>query len=188
MFGINPLMMTPAGAPSMTWNPLDKDASITLSNGNLTAAGSANNSLVRATTRVIGKKYAELNMSIQSGNNTTIGLSKSSVSVSGTNLGFVADAIAYYASNQIYTNSSNMGSFDAYNQGDTVMMAFDNNTGNLWYGRNGVWLFGNPSAGTGGINIGTGDWYFTFNPSPSCTGVAKFGATPFSYTPPAGFI
>jgi len=76
--------------------------------------------------------------------------------------------------------------------GDVIMMAYDSGTGSLWIGKNGVWVAGNPSAGTGASFTGlTGNWipaFGTYTNSSSNAGYGvNFGQQPFSYTPPTGF-
>jgi len=75
---------------------------------------------------------------------------------------------------------------------DLVTIAYDAVNGQIWFGRNGTWFEGNPSAGTGasftGISVNTIPYAAVFTVSGSSTGFAiNFGQQPFIYTPPTGF-
>jgi hypothetical protein len=75
------------------------------------------------------------------------------------------------------------------------MVAFDLTNGNAWFGKNGTWYAGDPSAGTGasitGITVGEyvfglsvyRDGTYTNN-----TAAINFGQRPFVYTAPSGFL
>jgi len=94
-----------------------------------------------------------------------------------------------------YNNNATLdisnASFAGWVAGDTLQCAVDVTNGRIWFGRNNVWLEGNPSAGTGAsyTNL-TG----AIAPSVSVygTGVDKLavncGQRPFAYTPPTGFL
>jgi hypothetical protein len=92
--------------------------------------------------------------------------------------------------NNATVNVSN-ASFASWVAGNTLQCAVDVTNGRIWFGKNNVWLEGNPSAGTGAsyTNL-TG----AIAPSVSVygTGVDKLavncGQRPFAYTPPTGFV
>jgi hypothetical protein len=92
--------------------------------------------------------------------------------------------------NNATVNVSN-ASFAGWVAGNTLQCAVDVTNGRIWFGKNDVWLEGNPSAGTGAsyTNL-TG----AIAPSVSVygTGVDKLavncGQRPFAYTPPTGFL
>ena len=72
---------------------------------------------------------------------------------------------------------------------DVLQCAVDVTNGRIWFGKNNVWLEGDPAAGTGAsyTNL-TGP----IAPSISCFDTtaqlaANFGQRPFTYTPPTGF-
>jgi hypothetical protein len=88
------------------------------------------------------------------------------------------------------TNVTN-ASFANWLVNDVLQCAVDVTNGRIWFGKNNVYLEGNPAAGTGAsfTNL-TGP----IAPSVSCfsnTGAqlaVNFGQRPFTYTPPTGFI
>jgi hypothetical protein len=79
--------------------------------------------------------------------------------------------------------------------GDTVMVAYDADTGKLWLGKNGTWGnnggTGDPAAGT---NAAVSSLTGTFFPvvtigsdSGTPSAIINAGARPFAYTAPSGF-
>jgi hypothetical protein len=92
--------------------------------------------------------------------------------------------------NNATTNVSN-ASFASWVVGDTLQCAVDVDNGRIWFGRNNVWLEGNPSAGTGASYTN-----LTGAIAPSVAvysnGTDKLavncGQRPFAYTPPTGFL
>lgn len=78
--------------------------------------------------------------------------------------------------------------------GDVLMTAYDPATGNIWYGKNGSWLTGDPATGStptftltaiSGANFGVCTGTMT---SGTTTVGVNFGQRPFSYTPPTGYV
>jgi hypothetical protein len=76
--------------------------------------------------------------------------------------------------------------------GDVFMCAVDISNGYIWFGKNGTWAEGSPSAGTtpsftgltGPVVPALANYYDASN---SCNLAGNFGQRPFSYTPPTGF-
>ena len=88
------------------------------------------------------------------------------------------------------TTGSFSGSFAV---GDVCNIAFDADTGKIWYGKNGTWLnSGNPSTGANpAFTVTTGNapyypWIGMY--ATTDTWAMNFGQRPFSYTPPTGFV
>lgn len=79
---------------------------------------------------------------------------------------------------------------NTFTNNDVVMVAFDADTGQIWFGKNGTWNdSGNPAAGTGAAFTASG--YQTLTPiangETSGAGSLNFGQRAFAYTPPSGF-
>lgn len=72
--------------------------------------------------------------------------------------------------------------------GDIFMYAVDPANGKIWFGRNGTWYSGDPSAGTGASYSNLPAEVFpvvqAYN---SGTHSINFGQRPFTHTPPTGF-
>jgi hypothetical protein len=177
--------------PGVTWDFTFKDSSITLSNGNFTAAGTATNGATRATiSRSSGKYYFEvLKESSGGGIGPSIGVGTSSMATnaqigdSSTSWGLIQDGRKYHSGIPASLAS-------AIANGDVVMIAIDLDAGLLWWGKNGTWFAsGDPGAGTGSHYSGvTGTIYPAL--SPGGTGgqaTGRFSSGSFSHTPPSGF-
>lgn len=172
----------------------DKDALVTLSNGNLTVAGSGTDTTDYQSARCdhvlgTGKYYMEFlidqktaNLAIGMGNGMTM----------STFWGFPSDAVCYFAPGGIWKNNANIATYAAYTTGDIVMMAFDGPTGKVWFGKNGTWN-GDPAAGTGQATTLTAGSLTTsprFGATLRRSGdqvTLKLAAADFTYTPPSGF-
>lgn len=186
------------GAPVIvTLNPSDKAASLTLSNGNLTvtkSSGGVAHCLVRATYGMTsGKWYWEAVIDATMTNSREIAaITKSTVST-GVQPGSSADGYGYNGINGVlYNNGAAVGGWGGgtYAIGDVIGIAFDANTGKLWFAKNGTWIDGSdPAAGTTpAVTAAAGTWYPTVG---MCDqgGVAsvRFDAADQTYSPPTGF-
>lgn len=200
-----PGLAVAAGATYTTWNPSDKSASMTLSNGNLTATAASTIQGVRsASSKSTGKWYVELNLdNLQDQDDPIIGLAKAGESfttnpITGTNSwtvrknGSAGTGInkRFNSTNTLLTTTNTL----AVN--DKLLIAWDADAGKLWFGRNGAWYnpdgnpgVGDPVAGTNPVFTSvTGTLFVFFQEIRSAFGVtANFGTSAFAYTIPSGF-
>lgn len=181
--------------PPTTWNPSDKAASLTLSNGNLTdtstsSAGNANvRSIFSAST---GKWFWEYILTtVVSGYlpgiaNNVIGLT---AAVPGTG------ACVVNASGMLYVNTTAVMTVGGVASGSTCAVAVDLNAKRIWLKLGtGDWnnnVANNPATGVGGVDISAlaSPPYYAFA-SISVTGgviTANFGASTFVNAVPSGF-
>jgi hypothetical protein len=188
-----------------TWDS-GSSASVTLSNGNLTATNSGTNGTnqgAHAPTTVgktSGKHYFEFTLTTKNlGNNVGAGIGTTASTY--TNMGNSAttgDEI-YYSGN-IWANGSNTGtSLGARAQGDVIAVAVDMGNLKIWFkvvsGTPGNWNnsgTANPATNVGGITIPSGTMipFVTFggtNGNVNNAITANFGATSFTGTVPSGF-
>lgn len=163
-----------ASGSTTTWNPSDKSAGITLSNGNLTASYSAHTNNVRATTgKQTGKWYWEV----------TVTAIAASCAVN-TGIWPASRAIGTY----IYTTTGVVRFWSggpALAVNDVIGYAFDADGGSCAVYKN------NTLYGTASVTIGGENWHPVIgddNASGTFTCVANFGASAFTYTPPSGYI
>jgi len=172
-----------------TWNPSDKHADITLSDGNLKA--NATVSQWRAVRGTIGKSsgkwYFEV-VYVTSGNYGLVGVAAASVNL--------ADRIGVSAvgwgnqNNGFFMNNNATKTGVTHASTNVVQVAVDLDNGNIWWGLNGTWYDGgNPATGA---NPHYDNLSGTVFPAVNCYGVgtsyfANFGASAFAYTPPSGF-
>ncbi len=187
-------------AATTTWNPSDKNANITLSNGNLTATNTfvvAFQSLRAVAAHSIGKYYFESHIDAMTAT-TVYGIGNATASLSNFT-GSDLNSIGWNPNGgDIYLNGSNFGpNIQGAVTGDTVSIAVDMGNTKIWFRTNGGnWnndVIGNqnPATNTGGINFSTmnaGPWLpmgtFTANGNAN---TADFGATAYAQSVPSGF-
>jgi hypothetical protein len=143
-----PPTMLAQGLTYSLWNPSDKNASVTLSNGNRTEASAGSNQAVRCDQgKASGKWMAEI--TVVSGTGFMFG-----VGTSGANLNFYpgGDAVSwsYYGANgNKYTNNAGSGFGVGYGAAEVAGLAWDADNGKLYFSKGGVWqASGDPAAGT----------------------------------------
>jgi len=184
-------------------NPLNKDASATLVDGNLRCFGSgATNRNIFATMSIPStqKIYFEANVvtGTSSGNYFTLGIAPSTLGLN-TEIGTVSGSFginsdqAAMSLKRISGTATSYGAGTSYATNDIVQIAIDQANGRLWFGKNNTWFdSGNPSAGTNPATstLSTSVEYFpcaTFYQSTPVLAL-NFGQRPFTYTPPTGFV
>ena len=146
------------GDSDATWNSLDKTASITLSNGNLTAfANTTTFEGVRATANALntatgGKFYWEMNVDALTANTDIyVGVRSSSTAMtSGVDILSTANHAAWRGNAFYFVNGWTAGSAPTtIAAGNRLMFALDIDNRRLWVGKNGTWNnSGNPASGT----------------------------------------
>lgn len=157
-----------------TWNPSDKDGSVTLSNGNRTSVSSGGGSVRSVLGVSSGKHYFEY--TISTGGGQMVGVATPSADVS-TWPGSDAFGWAYEkASGAIYNSSSAVQTVAA--GGTNIGIMLDATAKTLQFRRQGV-AVGSVITLTGSVFHAIAGYYDT------C--VANFGATSFAYPVPDGY-
>nr|BAR23397.1 hypothetical protein [uncultured Mediterranean phage uvMED] len=182
-----------------TWNPLDTNTNITLSNGNLDAAetSGANHFAGRATFKypATGKWYYEATVTTLGGA-CCIGVDNSGLANPNlSNTGVFLILVNSSNNVQRYIGSS-FTSFDsAYGNpavGSVLQVAYDADADKLWLGMNNVWMGsgssanGNPGAGFEATASNVSDPFPSVNLVTSALSV-NFGQRSFSYSAPSNF-
>lgn len=155
-----------------------------------------------------GKWYAEFSMpSITSGsqgNPVGVGIIPASndFSAAGQLVGDTNRGYGFYCPDtagsapvrRVSSTNTSVGTGTATATTDVFMVAFDLTSGTAWFGKNGTWYAGNPSAGTGASITGivAGEYVFGVsvyrdNTFTNNTVAINFGQRPFAYTAPSGF-
>jgi hypothetical protein len=186
--------------PTTNWctlNPLD-DAGNIESNGNLDIQGDGSSfDAIRSTIAMSsGKWYAEFVINTESAASRIVaGLLAVTDSNDGT-LGDTSKGYSIFESGsdvRKYNNgtSSVLQSSASLDPTDVQMIAFNADTGKLWFGKNGTWFAsGDPVAGTNEAFSGLTSGPYAFAASAynsSDTGTFNFGQRAFAYTPPTGY-
>lgn len=173
-------------ATSDSWNPSDKNASITLSGSNRIATAGAGSPIgVRGvTSKSSGKWYIEYT------SNATTGDEWFGVSTSGTSLsayvagGTTTALIKYLAFNQT-AGSNEVNPYGAVLSG-IGMMAVDFTNNKVWWGAGGTWYeSGDPATNTGGLTRPTGTLFLFGGFGDSGHNITI--ASTMTYSPPSGF-
>lgn len=200
MFTTGVTLLSPSGgaAPaSATWNPLDKNAIVNLSNGNLTATGTTSAAgTVRATVgKTTGSFYHEIVVVSPSTStaNHSAGVANGGLSLAAA-VGSTATSIGFIISGAVIRGNSNLGNFlGALANGDVIGVAVNIAIGRIWFRKNGgAWSnSGNPVAGTGGHTFTVSG---TIYPAVSCTvnvaqaWTARFSSGSWGTAAPSGFL
>lgn len=192
-----------------TWNPLIKavgSTTNTYANGNLdgtinianTGAGVILSNFGMSS----GKWYWETVITSASVFNVDVGIVESgttgSIGNGYSSIGQVANGYSYYApEGNVYNNGSGTSYGSTYASGDVIGIAFDADTGKLWFAKNGTWqASGDPAAGTNAAfsSITTGKFYVAgwgvvsgSTESRTYTAAVNFGQRPYIHPAPAGF-
>ena len=137
-----------------------------------------------------GLQYFEVTR-IEADSSLTYGVVPDDLLITDGNVGLAEGVWINKSGNLSVVNVLTVSYLPDINQGDTVCVAFNSGTGQIWFGRNGTFV-GDPVAGTnpaGTLNMTTG-WV----PYVRCVGASGLdraaincGQQPFLYTPPAGF-
>lgn len=187
---------------AVTWNPADKSASITLSNGNLTCELGvyAFFESVRATEgKAFGKWYFEADFNPYVAYKHWIGVGQSTASL-GKYTGDDPDSWGFWwpdydpyltAYNGPGTDYSDINML--YSSPKRTMIAVDMDTGKIWIGLDGYWLnSANPAAGTGAVFSNLTGTVYPMASLHQEVGTAKitgyFASADLSHTPPTGFL
>ena len=172
-----------------TLNPLIATSS-TLSNGNLDYASTATYQSAYSTIGVrTGKWYFEGTVGTFA-SDALIGVGYAPFTTS-TYVGGSSTSWGYEgAIGRIYNNTSFSAFGSTYGAGDVIGVAFDADTGKLWFAKNGTWqASGNPATGANpAVTLTTGiDYLFGVSAGNTGTWFCNWGARPFAYTAPSGY-
>jgi hypothetical protein len=178
---------------TVTWNPSDKNAGVTLSDGNLSATASSWVAARATTSKSTGKWYFEVTVS--SGATGAIGYVGWGSASAALDNALGIDVYGWGWGNSAGPYKGHNGTFTGYGTApaatNVIMVALDLDAGKIWWGKNGTWFgspAGDPGAGTNAAYSGVSGTLFPMV-APFLTGkiTANFGGTPFTYTSPANF-
>jgi hypothetical protein len=166
-----------------TLNPLD-NGGLTLSNGNLqfdraTASWISGRATIGMSS---GKWYWEVVQT--TGTSMMVGISKGDASQSSY-VGAVATGWAYNSGDgNKYNNASNSAYGNTYTTNDVIGVAFDVDSGDLKFYKNGTVQNSGTAAYTG---LTSGPYFPAVGLYGTATAFTNFGFSPFAYTAPSGF-
>ena len=186
-------------AATTTWNPSDKNAAITLSNGNLTYSGANNaDAGVRSiASRSSGKYYWELTLdAFQNGVAIFAGIASASWGLD--HMSSSAQSIGWRDNGKVQQDGSDLATIESWSGGTVLGFALDLDNAKIWFRKDGGnWnndAGANPATNTNGIAVSglTGAVYAggdvgLVGGGATTTITANFGATAFAQTAPSGF-
>lgn len=188
-----------ADATYATWNPADKHSTIELSNGNLTAKAVTLDSSYKSVRATLGKDsgkwYFEFVLNTQQGSQV-MGVATAAADLTNHLCVQTVAWTFYYTGQKLNNSTCSLTSYgSSYTHGDVIGVAVDLDADMIWTSKGGVWnASGNPATGA---NPAFSNVSGTVFPAWSGSGInsgsaaqitVNFGASPFTYTPPAGFI
>ena len=184
-----------------TLNPLNVGVNITLSEGNLKGVCSSEHKSMYGTMGMTsGQYYFEATAISGAATKHTFGITNAAntsayTQVNGTNALFLLEPSAIFANgdavgvynNKVYKNGSVVTS-SVFNSGvadgDTVSVAFDADTGKIWFAKNGTYI-STAATGSGDTTVAIGETYVPAFSIENCTWEVNFGQQPFKYGPPS---
>jgi len=176
---VNATTTTPTWA---TFDPAAKSARITLSNGNLTVTGDGTNNdqLAKATQyKSVGKWYCEFTITAI-GANSFVGFANLSENVNAA-LGVDSNGVGYRFNGLKFINNGFIAYGVGYTTGDIVSLLLDADADTCTCWKNGL------SQGVI-FSSATGNWTVVMASRSTATSItANFGASAFTYPPPAGY-
>lgn len=190
LIGFGAKRATAVSEQDVTWNPSDKDADVTLSNGDRNATSSGAGSVRATHGKTSGKYYCEIQL-LTGMSNFRAGLGNGSFSLS-TYVGNSASSggVASGGNTVSTWTKAQAGTFTIV-ANDVLGFAVDMGVGYAWVSLNGVWqLTGDPAAGTNPWMTGlSGTVYPAAGFAGSTANVQQLRAktSEVTYSPPSGF-
>ncbi len=185
-------MAAAATEQSAQWNSADKDADITLSNGDRDCSTTNSGSVRSLLGRSSGKYYYEVLITNYTGGSTRVGFADSAFTVTNNYPGGAGNSAGISSSSNTVSGwtKAQTGTFTvALN--DVLGFAMDRAAGYGWVSRNGVWqLSGDPAAGTTPWITGLSGTIYPCAGYAGATSVAyriNTKASELAYSPPSGF-
>lgn len=150
---INPYALAVAGggSSSLTFDPANKDADVTLSGADLTASiapsttGGVQGTILRST----GKWFINFTVVATGTNRCYLGIASAGYNNTLSPAGQVQFEAGYRNNGNIFDDGSVAATIGTFVAGDNVSMAVDFDAGYVWFAVNGTWVSsGNPGGGT----------------------------------------
>jgi hypothetical protein len=179
------------GAPGgTTLNPLDKQESIHLTNGNLTARsspGSFNDSVRATTAHDAGRWYFEALLEKSDQPFQAVGIADIQASLEDA-AGYVSLGCSYDVSGLIVCDfGASFVSAEPASEGDVIGVAVDLDQHLVYFRRNGAWVGGASPEQGNGFPSGAAPMLPMVTMSEQDRITTNFGASPFASPPPEGY-
>jgi hypothetical protein len=194
-------LVGPIAAPTTTFDPANKNAAVTLSNGNKTASvvdtGGGYKTVYGTISRNSGKRYFEFALTDVS-NLLAVGVAEAGGDLS-SRPGAMGNSFGLNGNGSGLTFDGDFtvfGSFDVTcSDGDVVGVAIDFGAGKIWFSQNGVYVTTSGQDPTAGVNAeGLFPTPLDLFPVLALYSLATASATiatksaDFAHAPPTGFV
>ena len=182
-----PTLTSATAANYAVMNPLNQNSTgVTITNGNLdvSRSSSSNGQIWSTMGMTSGKWYAEVTM----GDVTEFfpGIANGNMVGANRYLGQDSNTWAYYYDGRKVNSATYTSYGNSYTNGDVIGVAFDADTGALYFYKNGTVQNSGTAAFTG---LTSGPYFYACSAETSATANSwNFGQRPFAYTPPSGFV
>lgn len=172
---------------SAQWNSADKNASITLSNGDRDATGGSLVSVRGLLGRSTGKYYFEIVL-LTSVGSVWIGLGSSGANLASYVGNSASSAGLASGGNTVNTWTKDQAGTFAVSVNDVLGFAVDMTAGHAWVSKNNSWqLTGDPAAGTNQWISGLSGAVYPMASPAAGTSRINTKTAELSYSPPSGF-
>lgn len=184
--------MAPSGSTIAQWSTTDKASEISVtSNGTEIESSGSSFGVVRADqSKGAGKWYWEITVVNHTGsNNSYLGSAIATLPLTGI---IGVSGVGCGMGPEIYCHQASMpNSTFGFAPGDVIGIAMDVDNDLMYFRKNGMWLNGDPSAGTGGYDMNDGSTLPAYFPAASLKSgwkfKANFGQDRFLYLVPQGY-
>jgi len=196
-----PTLTSATAANFAVLNPLQNAGSLTAANLNFSSTTTAVQNVFGTMALPPSQKIyfeATYSTSTSSGNYSSVGIATASLGLStpaGSTTGTwaVESNQATDAINRDQGTATSYGGGTYFTTGQVCMVAVDQASGKIWWGKNGTWFSsGDPATGANAAATSIPTTATLF-PVATCYGASpvlqfNFGQRPFTYTPPTGFV
>lgn len=180
-------MISAASEQSAQWNSADKNASVTLSNGDRDATGGVLVSVRGRLSRASGKYYYEVLVGT-SASNFWCGFGTSGANISSYVGNSASSGGIASGGNAVNTWTKAQSGTFTISAGDVLGFAADVSTGYIWVAKNNTWqLSGDPAAGTSPWITGVASAIYPMCSPGSASARIGTKTAELTYSPPSGF-
>ena len=176
-----PTLTSATASNFCVWNPLDKDSSITASDGNLSASflGSTEQHRIRGNISFPSSSKTYFEITVGSSVQGWVGIGNNTMPLNNTGAtSYGINETGRYYVNGTYSTSP----FSGFTTGNVIGIAVDTNANTITFYKNGV------AETPGAQSITSGLTYFPVAAIYNAIFLLNCGQRPFSYTPPTGFV
>jgi hypothetical protein len=173
--------------PAIEWSATNKGPDISINGLEVTLGDAGWEQIIVTEGKTSGKWYFEVTCDANVSSYEVAGVQDGTEAFT-TYTGDTLNGWGYMANGRFY-NSGALTGKSTFVTGDVISVAFDIDTGDIWWAKNGVWEEGDPAAGTGAPYSNLSGTIYPavslYNLNAALTGIFK--EADFNYSIPTGF-